>query len=108
MNYLTTSLIALSLSLTATVNAADFVAMNNTKLTNLCVTAAQGNKEKMRIAIWKSGYSKHYITTNIKCNGLMLTEFVAQHGQSPDVMNAMLTGKPVKKASQNNTELAKL
>ena len=82
MNYITTTVIALSLTLTAAANATDFIATNHSKLTNLCITAAQGDKEKMRIAIWKSGYSKNYVATNIKCNDLTLLDFVAQYGTS--------------------------
>lgn len=113
MNHITTTVIALSLSLTTTLitskaNAADFVATDHSKLTNLCITAAQGDKEKMRIAIRKSGYSKHYVATNIKCNDQMLIEFVAKYGKSPNAMNAMITGKRAPRGIRPEIDLAKL
>lgn len=90
MNYLTTALITLSLSLTATANATNIVAKDDTRATKLCLTAAQGNRAAMYNAIKASGYSKHYVVNNIKCNNQHITEFVAQHGKSPDRMNAIL------------------
>ncbi len=90
MNYLTTALITLSLSLTATASATDIVAKDDTRATKLCLTAVQGNRAAMYNAIKASGYSKHYVVNNIKCNNQHITEFVAQHGKSPDRMNAIL------------------
>ena len=107
MNYLTTALITLSLSLTATASATDIVAKDDTRATKLCLTAVQGNRAAMYNAIKASGYSKHYVVNNIKCNNQHITEFVAQHGKSPDKMNATLNNhRSTQRVSI--TDLAKL
>jgi hypothetical protein len=107
MNYLTTALITLSLSLTATASATDIVAKDDTRATKLCLTAVQGNRAAMYNAIKASGYSKHYVVNNIKCNNQHITEFVAQHGKSPDRMNAILNNhRSTQRVSI--TDLAKL
>lgn len=90
MHHLTTILITLSLSLTANAHAAEVVAQDNTQVTKLCVTAAQGNRAAMHNAIKNSGYSKRYVVNNIKCNDLPMTDFIAQYGKSPEAMNATL------------------
>lgn len=93
MKTLTKVLTTLTLSLTVAgmANASTLIAKDQSLTTELCMTAASGNRAKMHNTIKNSGYSKSYIYYNVKCNDQNITEFVAQHGNSPKQMNSMLS-----------------
>ncbi len=92
MNAMTKILTTLTLSLTVTgiANASNLVATNDSISTELCMTAAAGNRVAMQKAIKQSGLSKSFVVYNVKCNDQHITEFVAKHGRAAEKMNALL------------------
>jgi len=82
--------LTLSLSVAGMANASSLIAKDNSVTTKLCMTAATGNRIDMQQAIKSSRLSKSFVVKNIKCNEQGITEFVAQHSESPTKMNALL------------------
>ncbi len=81
---LTTS--AITLTFAGIANAATFTANDHSPATQLCMKAASGNLAAFASAVKSSGYSKQFVVYNIKCNDKNITDFVAQHSQSPEKM----------------------
>jgi hypothetical protein len=82
--------LTLSLSVVGISNASTLVAKDNSISTELCMTAASGNRAAMHNAIKNSRLSKSYVVYNIKCNAQNITDFIAQHGKNPNKMNLLL------------------
>lgn len=74
----------------ATAAGADFKPANQTNLTKLCMTALSGNRAAMHNGIKESGFTKEFVSENIKCNGVSLSAFVQQHGQNSEAMLRVL------------------
>lgn len=72
-------------------NAAEFVATDKAESTNLCVTAANGNKMKLNHMLKNSHLNKSFIIENVKCNDLPFLAFVEQQGNQPEKIIAMMT-----------------
>ncbi|MCJ8320144.1 MAG: DUF3718 domain-containing protein [Colwellia sp.] len=70
----------------ASTQAADVVAANNSEFTQLCVTAAAGNRAAMHNEILASGYSRTYVTKNVQCNGENIISFIEHNGKNSDSM----------------------
>src|SRR5690606_10353442 len=57
-----------------------YVAADNSRETQLCVSAAMDSRVAFYIAYKKSGKGMHYIANNISCNNLLIGEFAGQAG----------------------------
>jgi len=99
--------LAISVSLTSAANATKLVVTDNEISTELCITAAQGNRAKMHNAIKNSGLSKSFVVNKVKCNDQNITDFVAQYGKSPAKMNALLN-QGRRKGNVNISDIAAL
>ncbi|GEA12792.1 DUF3718 domain-containing protein [Alteromonas sp. KUL49] len=69
----------------------EFVPSDDTASTNICVSAAEGNKNNLRDAIENAGVSKRYVATKMTCNDMPVIEFVAQYSENPDAINSYIT-----------------
>ena len=67
--------------------AEQLVPTNSDTSTKICVVAAKGNKLKLDREIRESGFSKHYVVENVKCNGMDLASFVEQYGHNSSLTN---------------------
>lgn len=83
----------------ATVIAAGFVsgaqagsltAADKSITTNLCMTAAAGNRAAMHNKIKASGYSSKFVAKNVQCNGESILAFVDKHGKNSEKMLSIL------------------
>jgi len=99
--------VTLSLSVAGFANASSFVAQVNSATTELCMTAASGNRVAMNKAIKSSRISKSALVYKVKCNDLNITDFVAQHGDSPEKMNNLIN-KGLRKGQVSITDTASL
>lgn len=70
--------------------ASSLEAANNSKTTQICIAAAEGNKARLHIKIKESGLSKVFVANNVKCNDQDITSFVAIHGKDPVTINSIL------------------
>ena len=82
--------LTVSLTLTGMASATTLVAKDHSISTELCMTAASGNRATLNNSIKNSGLSKSFIVYNIKCNSQSITDFVAQYGKSPTKINKLL------------------
>ncbi|MCJ8321947.1 MAG: DUF3718 domain-containing protein [Colwellia sp.] len=78
--------VLMTTGLIASTQAADVVAANNSQFTQLCVTAAAGNRAAMHNAIKSSGYSRTYVANNVQCNGENIISFVENNGKNSNAM----------------------
>lgn len=70
--------------------ASDLVAANQSIATNLCLTAASGNRAAMVNQIKATGKSLQFIAKHINCNGENILAFVEQHGKKSQNMLKVL------------------
>ena len=99
--------LTLSLSIAGMANASTFTAKDNSVTTELCMTAASGNRVAMSKAIKSSRINKSALVNKVKCNDQNITDFVAQYGNSPEKMNALLN-RAIKKGSVTINDIASL
>lgn len=107
MNTLTKaiSITALTLSSIGLATASTvMVPTDNYVTTKLCVVASEGSKAKLSKAIKKTGLSKRYVVSNVKCNELNLISFIEQYGSNVEKMNNFLTNGKY----SNNAEVANI
>lgn len=94
----------IAMSFTVSAQAAKLIAVDESIATNLCVTAATGNRAAMHNTIKSSGYSSKFIASKIECNGENLLSFVENNGTNSESMLRMLDRT---KTSVSITDLAK-
>jgi hypothetical protein len=88
---LATVIIALGLVTSASAaSAAKLAAVDQSKATELCITAASGSRAAMHNAIKTSGYSSKFIVDKVQCNGENLLSFVEHNGKNSVSMLKML------------------
>lgn len=93
----TVAVIGMTLGLAGIASAStEFVATDNAVGTKICVAAVQGSKFKLREAIEDAGVSKRYVANEMKCNGVPIVEFVAQHSQNAESINSFIAGNKYK------------
>lgn len=92
-----------ALSFVASTNATEVTASDNSVFSQLCVTASAGNRAAFHNAIKASGYSRAFITKQVKCNGQSIHNFIETNGKNSSSMLAMLEHKD----SEQVVELAK-
>lgn len=80
----------MTLGLITSAQATQLVGVDESTATNLCVTAAAGNRAMMYNTIKSSGHSSKFIVNNIKCNGDNLLSFVEHNGKNSVSMLKML------------------
>jgi hypothetical protein len=80
----------ITLGFATTAQAAKVTAVDNSIATNLCVTAAAGNRVAMYNSIKSSGYSSKFVANKIECNGVNLLSFVELNGKNSTEMLKML------------------
>lgn len=80
----------LTSSVAMSVGATEITAGDASIETNLCVTAAEGNRAAMHVEMRNSGYSNKFIASKITCNGENILAFVEKHGKNPEMMLNML------------------
>lgn len=85
---LMTGLMATGLAVSA--QASDLKAADSSIATELCMTAASGNRAAMFNKIEASGKSIKYLANNITCNGNNILAFVEQHGKNSQNMLKVL------------------
>ena len=64
------------------VQANEFKSADNSRYTNLCMTAVVGNLAKMDNTIKSTGYSTKFVITKVQCNGENLLSFVESNGEN--------------------------
>lgn len=72
------------------VQATEFKTANNSRYTNLCMTALAGDRAEIHNTIKSSGYSTKYIVNKVQCNGENLLSFVENNGRNSSSMLKML------------------
>ena len=95
----------ISIGSTGAAQAGQVVSADKSIATNLCVTAATGNRAAMHNTIKASGYSAKFIASKIECNGENLLSFVENNGQNSASMLKMLDRT---KTSVSITDIAKV
>ena len=86
------AIIALTVGSIGLANAqSDFVAGNNSADTEICITAAEGNRLKLLKTLQDTGMSKRYVAEKIQCNELSFVDFVEQYGKNVDKINNFIT-----------------
>lgn len=83
-NIVITTLVATSLSLSAQAN--DLKAADHTIETELCLTAASGNRAAMHNEIKSSGKSASFVAKHVTCNGENILAFIERHGKNSQNM----------------------
>ena len=68
----------------------EFTPTDNSVTSNLCVTAASGNKWKLHNQIKDSALDKKYVAKEMMCNGLTVSAFVEQYGKNEDSIKKYL------------------
>lgn len=104
MNITKLATVVIALGLVTSASAAKFSAVDKSKTTELCITAASGNLAAMHNTIKSSGYSSKFIVDKIQCNGESLLSFVEQNGKNSASMLKMLDRS---QTSVRITDLAK-
>jgi len=66
--------------------AVELKAGDNSTFTELCITAASGNRAATYNAIKASGYSKTFVVNNVQCNSADMISFIQQYGENIDGM----------------------
>jgi len=94
----------ITLGLATTAQAAKVIATDKGITTNLCVTAASGNRAAMHNTIKASGYSSKFVASKVQCNGESLLSFVENNGKNSASMLKMLDRSTT---SVSITDLAK-
>jgi len=84
------SLVVSSFALSA--QAQNFTAADQSKFTNLCMTAISGNRAAMHNEIKNSGFSKIFIARNLQCNGENIASFVQNNGRNSENMLKVIGG----------------
>lgn len=84
---------AMVLGLVSSANATELKAANQSVQTNLCLTAASGNKAAMHNQIKASGYSKQFVAEKVQCNGNNILAFVEKHGKNSENMINLIDQK---------------
>ncbi|MGB1198516.1 MAG: DUF3718 domain-containing protein [Thalassotalea sp.] len=77
-------ILALSSSLAFSSQAVELKAADNSTYTQLCMTAASGNRAALYNAIKNTGHSKKFITKSVQCNSADMVAFVQQYGRNVD------------------------
>lgn len=80
------AILAFSSCLAFSTQAVELKAADNSILTQLCMTAASGNRAAMHNAIKESAYSKNFVVNNVRCNSADVISFVQTHGRNVDDM----------------------
>jgi hypothetical protein len=78
----TTAVFALTFAISAApASAGDltFSALDNSKASQLCLAAVQGNRPAMKHEIDMSKWSKQFVINNIQCNSMSIGSFVAKY-----------------------------
>ena len=94
----------ITLGFTAAAQAEKVVGEDQSIATELCVSAAAGNRAAMYNTIKSSGYSSKYVANKVECNGVSLLSFVENNGKNADSMLRMLDKR---QTSVSITDLAK-
>lgn len=68
----------------------EFTPTDDSVTSNLCVTAASGNKWKFHNQIKASALDKKYVAEEMTCNGLTVSAFVDQYGKNGDSIKKYL------------------
>ncbi|MBT3133994.1 DUF3718 domain-containing protein [Alteromonas sp. ALT199] len=68
----------------------EFTPSDDSVTSNLCVTAASGNKWKFHNQIKASALDKKYVAEEMTCNGLTVSAFVDQYGENGDSIKKYL------------------
>lgn len=55
-------------------------ALDESRPTKLCVTAANGHTVGMLLAVQNSGWSMNFVRKNVSCNGESIGQFAAKYG----------------------------
>jgi hypothetical protein len=80
----------ITLSFITSAQAAKLIAVDKNITTNLCMTAAAGNRAAMHIAIKSSGYSSKFVANKVQCNSENLLSFIEHNGKNSSSMLKML------------------
>ncbi|GAA4893143.1 DUF3718 domain-containing protein [Ferrimonas pelagia] len=72
-----------------TVSATEFVAMNDTRETRLCMAAATGTPLKMHTAVKHSGYAIRNVVRGIACNDEPINFFAARYNSDQRVVDRL-------------------
>jgi hypothetical protein len=96
--------VIIALGLVTSASAAKLTAVDKSKVTELCITAASGNRAAMHNTIKSSGYSAKFIADKVQCNGESLLSFVEHNGKNSVSMLRMLDRR---QTSVTITDLAK-
>jgi hypothetical protein len=78
------------LGVSFSVQASNLKAADSSIATELCLTAASGNRAAMFNEIKESGKSLNFIAKNITCNGENILAFVEQYGNNSQNMLKIL------------------
>lgn len=98
-------ILAFSSCLAFSSQAVELKAADNSTLTQLCMTAASGNRAAMHNAIKESAYSKQFIAKNVRCNSSDVISFVQQYGRNVD---GIMKSLEIHGTSVSINDLAKL
>ncbi|WP_448568361.1 DUF3718 domain-containing protein [Thalassotalea ganghwensis] len=66
--------------------AVELKAGDDSIYTDLCITAASGNRAVLHNAIKATGMSKKFISTKVQCNSKDMISFVSQYGENKEDM----------------------
>ncbi len=82
-------IIASVLLASGAVSATEFVALDDTRETKLCMAAATGTPLKMMSAIKHSGYDDRGVARGIACNDEPINFFAARYNEDERVVNRL-------------------
>jgi len=85
--------VIIALGLVTSASAANLTAVDKSKTTELCITAASGKLAAMHNTMKASGYSSKFIVDKVQCNGESLLSFVEHNGKNSASMLKMLDRK---------------
>ena len=77
------------------VNAAQFSGSDNSVETQICLAVASDSKGKLHRAVRQSQQSMSYIAQSVKCNGMSLSQFAAEHGASDISKQLVRVNRPI-------------
>jgi len=103
MNIKKLATVIIALGLVSSASAAKFSAIDKSITTDLCMTAASGNRAAMHNTMKSSGYSSKFIVNKVQCNGESLLSFIEHNGKNSASMLKMLERR---KTSVTITDLA--
>ncbi|MBU2977202.1 DUF3718 domain-containing protein [Alteromonas sp. C1M14] len=96
MNVMTRSMavIGVTFGLVGFANAntnAELVAADGSATSNICVSAAQGSKYKLKSAMETARVDKEYVLEKLSCNGMPIEAFVEQYSENPKSIMTYIT-----------------